>query len=1275
MLMKLKERGSKMTKNLQPFLVHSHTDASNFRLRDAINKVEDLLDYALELGLEGVAITDHETLSSHVRAHKYIEKNKEKFKDFKLAFGNEIYLVDRNDVEEKRAVQDRIPFHHFILIAKNENGYKGLKKLSSRAWSGSFFYKGMERVPTYKDDITALMEKYQGDIIATSACVGGEVPQTLIEYYRNPTEENKLKVHNLVVWLKGLFGEDLYFELQPSKNEDQLIANEMLQKIGKAYNVKTIVSTDAHYLNPQQAKAHEIYLTASQGDREVAEFYSTTYVMDYQELNEYFDKELLDSLILNTHEIKNKIQPISFEQKTKIPKAHIPEFELNPLFIPHYDKYEYIKKYSESNYEVDRFYLHLIANGMENKNEELNEENLARINLELNELYHITQDIGQPLSSYFVLTKDLIDIMWKVSLVGVSRGSASCYYTNYLLDIVQINPIKYDLPHWRFLSKDRPELPDIDIDAEGSRREEIIKLTKEEYGEENVLNMGTFTTEGTRSAVITSCRGLGIDRDISNNLSSLIPTEKGGIWSLAECFYGNEEKNKKPVREFIEEVNKYEGLKEAMLAIEGIISGRGQHASGVIIFPDGYIEQNAMMRTTSGLPVTQFDANDSTYMGGLKLDYLSINALDRIRTALDLLLEYGKIEWQGSLRATYDKYLHPDVLEMDNPEMYKMLFDGHVMNAFQFETPVGQQALNKLNARTFDEIVAANSLMRLSGDGEQPLDKFIKHKNNIDLWYEEMKTFGLNDKEIKIMEKHILITYGITDSQEGLMMLIMDDEISGYGLSDANIFRKAIAKQDQEELKHQKELFYSSGYKIGTRKELLDYVWETQFKPSFGYAFSKPHTAGYTLILMIEMNICFRYGPVFWKTACLSVNAGLIGDVEKGTNYGAIAKAVGDMKGHVLNPDINLSENGFTPLEKEGKILFGLKPISGLGADIVDSIIQNRPYSSFEDFYEKLVLGKMISEKKVVQLIKAGCFDAFNKDRRQLMIDYVKMITPKRDKLTMVQFPVVSHFIDENKYKKEVDLYNFRTKCFGRYKIPMNENLEKEFISKYSDKGIEYTFDNGTLSIDEKSFNKFYQKSISRLKEWVNTPEVISEFSKVKMREFWSANCMGSIESWEMETVLFYSDKHELDYMPINKNFEIVKFNELSPEPIITGYKTYRSRPIPQFKIDTIAGTVVEKNKDKRLVHVLTQDGVVTIRYSKGQFNYYDKKVVRVNGKEKEVLDESWFKRGTKLVLVGFRRGEEFVLRKTGTMYNHTTIKINDFNEEQLYLQVEKVED
>jgi DNA polymerase-3 subunit alpha len=822
------------SKHQSPFLTHAHTDASNFRLRDAINKPSELLDYCLEVGLSGVVLTDHETLSSHVKAKQYIDSNKDRFGDFQLSFGNEIYLVDKNQVESARESYDRISFHHFILIAKNQRGYEALRRLSSRAWSNSFFYKGMERVPTYKDELMALMEEYQGDLIATTACVGGEIPQQLIKYHHEPTEENKLAVHNTVVWLKGLFGDDLYFELQPSHNEDQKIANMMLLRIGQAYGVKCIVATDAHYLNKSQAKAHEIYLKATEGEREVAQFYATTYVMGFEELLEYFDQDILEELVSNTNEIRGKIQPIEFKQETKVPKAHIPQYEMSRHLDKHLNEYEYLSEFRNSDKEIDKFYFHLIAEGMKRRGEELNHENLSRINIELEEIYHISKTLKQPLSSYFVLTKEIIDLMWESSLVGVSRGSASCYYTNYLLDIVQINPLKYDLPHWRFLSKERIELPDIDIDTEGARRGEIIQKVREVYGEDNVLNMGTFTTEGTRSAVLTSCRGLGIDKDVAHNIANLVPTDKNTVWGLKDAFYGNPEKGRKPAQEFIHEVDQYEGLQEAMLSIEGIISGRSQHASGVIIFPNGYNSQNAMMKTTSGLPVTQFDMNDSTYMGGLKLDFLSINALDRIRAAMELLIKYKKIEDQGSLRKTYEKYFHPDVLDLDSPEMYDLLFQGHVLNAFQFETAVGQQALNKIKPRNFTELCAGNSLMRLSSDGEQPLDKFVRFKKDISLWYDEMNEYGLNDHEVKVVEKHLKDRYGICDTQEGLMELSMDKNISNFTLTQANKFRKSVAKQNQVLIEEQRQIFYKQGLEGGARQNFLDYVWNMLLKPQFG---------------------------------------------------------------------------------------------------------------------------------------------------------------------------------------------------------------------------------------------------------------------------------------------------------------------------------------------------------------------------------------------------------------------------------------------------------
>ena len=598
------------------FSIHNHTDVSNYRLRDAITTPEKLIDYAMELGLPGIAITDHETLSSHIKASRYVED-----KDFKLGFGNEIYLVDKETIYQARENNEKTQFHHFLLLAKNKKGYEFLKRQSSKAWQNNFYFRGMERVPTYYDELEELMKDYKGDVIASSSCLGGPIPQAILKYHETRDGKDKQEIMRLVKWCVKVFGkDDFYLELQPSKNEEQLIVNKVLLQLGKQLDIKCIVTTDAHYLNKEQAMAHKIYLQSSQGDREVESFYATTYVMNREELLEYFDEDVLDELIENTHLIMDKIEPITFKQQTQVPDIDIPLYQPNRTFEKYYDKYEYINKYAHSGREMDRYYLHLLGEGFVKRGQEFNEENLERINVELEQLWIISEKLGQPLSSYFVLTQDVINMMWEVSLVGVSRGSASCYYTNYLLDIVQINPITYKLPYWRFLSKERATLPDIDIDSEASKREEIMELAKERYGHDKILNSCTFTTEGPKSTVITACRGIGLSVDEQHNIANLIPQDGAQLWSVSDCFFGNEKEGRKPVTKFIQKVNEHENLKETMLAIEGIISGRSQHASSVIFYPRSFLDENAMMKTTKGLEVTQFNADDGEYAGELKLD-------------------------------------------------------------------------------------------------------------------------------------------------------------------------------------------------------------------------------------------------------------------------------------------------------------------------------------------------------------------------------------------------------------------------------------------------------------------------------------------------------------------------------------------------------------------------------------------------------------------------------------------------------------------------------
>lgn len=447
---------------------HVHTDRSNFRLKDSINKIDKVIDYAVGLGLRGVTISDHETLAAHVQAIQYVKKGKEKGKipnEFKLGLGNEIYLVDRDEISNARQNNSPTKFYHFLLTAKDPKGYEGLKKLSSLAWEESFFFRFMERVPTYKDVLEAQMKEYKGHIIATTACLGSEFAQTVLRHTEDPNNvEIKKEIHRFVTWCKNLFGDDFYVEIQPSFNEEQIRYNKAAVNIAAAYGIKVVVATDAHYINKEQAIIHETYLKADEGEREVADFYSTTYLMSKDEMWEFFkdymSEDDFNRYCGNTLDIYNSVEEYDLKQETIVPDVvNIPEFELQHIFKQWYNKYEYIRKFAYGQNIEDKYHLYLIEQGFIKYNQEFNEENIARLNEEYKELFLTSQKIGQPVSSYYILTKEVVDTMWEVSLVGPGRGSAASWYTVYLLGITQLNPIKYNLPHWRHLTHERPELP------------------------------------------------------------------------------------------------------------------------------------------------------------------------------------------------------------------------------------------------------------------------------------------------------------------------------------------------------------------------------------------------------------------------------------------------------------------------------------------------------------------------------------------------------------------------------------------------------------------------------------------------------------------------------------------------------------------------------------------------------------------------------------------------------------------------------------------------
>lgn len=397
---------------------------------------------------------------------------------------------------------------------------------------------------------------------------------------------------------------------------------------------------------------------------------------------------------------------------------------------------------------------------------------------------------------------------------------------------------------------------DIDIDICPSKRPEILRKIKEERGKmlyDNIMewakkNLGctlvaTFGTEGTKSAIQTACRGYrsedypeGIDVDEAQYMSSLIPEERGFLWTIKEVVYGNPEKGRKPVKTFVNEVNKYPGLLDIIVAIEGLVNHRGSHASGVILFGDDPFEHSAFMKTPKGEITTQFDLHDAEYMGLTKYDFLVTEVQDKLVQTIQLLQEDNEIEPELSLREVYNKYFHPNVLPLTDQKIWDALGKVSVINTFQFDSQVGAQVAKKLKPQNVLEMADANGLMRLMGeDGEErPMDKYYRFKQNIQLWYDEMTKFGLTKEEQKTLEPYFKSSYGVPPSQEQLMRMLMDDKICHFSLGEANAARKIVGKKQMNKIPalHEKVLAQAASEKLG------QYVWKCGVGPQMGYSFS-----------------------------------------------------------------------------------------------------------------------------------------------------------------------------------------------------------------------------------------------------------------------------------------------------------------------------------------------------------------------------------------------------------------------------------------------------
>ena len=406
--------------------------------------------------------------------------------------------------------------------------------------------------------------------------------------------------------------------------------------------------------------------------------------------------EDIDIMLENTNYINSQIEEYDLKHKEIVPKIKL---EFKEVCIDDYDiirhivkkcNLEYVSKFMNSQSEQDKCYINNIFYGLSKKIDVNDcEKYLIQIEKEVAEVYEITQKIGNDLSSYFNTMAKVVDIMWNEgdSLVGISRGSAGGFVSNYLLGITQMDPIKYGIEnmYWRFIHRDRPELPDCDIDFQASKRTRLMGALKqyfENIGGE-VYNIATFGTETSKAALQTAARGLDYDSDLGIYISSLVPIDRGKVRTLNQCYYGDEEKGFNPIPQFIKSMNEYPDIWEVAQKVEGTICRRGLHPCGMLIVNESFCEHNAVMKAPNGTLCSQFELHDSEYMGGVKFDALTTDALDRIRTCLDLLLKYGYIEWQDNLRDTYNKYVGLENLDYDTEEMWKEIGENKISNLFK----------------------------------------------------------------------------------------------------------------------------------------------------------------------------------------------------------------------------------------------------------------------------------------------------------------------------------------------------------------------------------------------------------------------------------------------------------------------------------------------------------------------------------------------------------------------------------------------------------------
>ena len=981
--------------------VHSH-----YSVLDGMSKVPDLVDKAIRLGMPAIALTDHgcmygikELLDYTKKANKKLkEKAKEESTDFvpfKPIVGVEAYCARRSrlqrdkdlkavNAEGKSYIVDQSGWH-LILLAKNMQGYRNLCKIVSASFMEDSYY----RRPRIDRDL--LLEFHEG-LICCSACLGGEIPQKVME---GANEGNFTAAEEAIEWYKNLFGEDYYIEIQRHQTQkdgaDQHVyqvqreVNPVLVELAKKHGVKVIATNDVHFVEEEHAEAHDHLVCVSTNhfidDENRMHYTKQEWLKSTDEMAEIFSD--IPEALANTQEIVDKVEIYDIDSGPIMPKFPIPEeFGTEDNYRLKFTEQQLFDEFTQDEHGnvvlseekanekikklggIDRLYrikleadylAHLAYKGAhERYGETLTEEQEERIKFEL----HIMKTMGFP--GYFLIVMDFIRAAREelsVS-VGPGRGSAAGSVVAYCLRITDLDPLKYDLLFERFLNPDRISLPDIDTDFDDAGRGKVLDWVSDKYGHTQVAHIITYGTMATKSAIADVGRVQRISLARVNEIKGFIP-DRGFPDNIKDERGKSPKVNLKNCYKYVDELrmllNGDEPQIRNMLTyaaqLEDTIRQVGVHACGVIIGADDltkFAPLSTVEDRESGkrVLVTEYDGHVVESVGLIKMDFLGLKTLTIIKECLQNIYKAHGI------------IIDIDHISIEDADTYKLFQEGKTVGVFQFESAGMRKYMKELKPTVIGDLIAMNALYRPG-----PMDyipQFIRRKHGL-----EPVTY-----DIPIMEKYLKDTYGVTVYQEQVMLL--SRLLANFTRGESDQLRKAMGKKIEALLAELKPKFINGGKSNGHDEKVLEKIWK-DWEKFASYAFNKSHAACYSWVAYQTAYLKAHY-PAEFMAANLTVAKDDIKDV---TKFMDECKA---MKISVLAPDVNESEMNFT-VNSKGDVRFGLGGIKGVGEGAVEAIINERKkngkYKDLFDFLERVNL-QSCNRKTVESLALAGAFDCFD---------------------------------------------------------------------------------------------------------------------------------------------------------------------------------------------------------------------------------------------------------------------------------------------------------